>query len=50
MLEAGGLLKLLDLGVVRLPGLEDFPRENIPGTHTSPEMFTGEAGNVATDI
>ncbi len=25
MLEAGGSLKLLDLGVVRLPGLEDFP-------------------------
>ncbi len=52
MLEAGGALKLLDLGVVRLPGLEDFPPENIPGTpaYMAPEMFTGEAGNVATDI
>ncbi len=52
MLEAGGALKLLDLGVVRLPGLEDFPPENIPGTaaYMAPEMFAGEAGNVATDI
>ena len=52
MLEAGGSLKLLDLGVVRLPGLEDFPPENIPGTtaYMAPEMFQGEAGDVATDI
>ena len=52
MLEAGGALKLLDLGVVRLPGLEDFPPEAIPGTtaYMAPEMFTGESGNVATDI
>jgi serine/threonine protein phosphatase PrpC len=52
MLEAGGSLKLLDLGVVRLPGLEDFPPEAIPGTaaYVAPEMFSGEAGNAATDI
>ncbi len=52
MLEAGLSLKLLDLGVVRLPGLEDFPPENIPGTtaYMAPEMFKGEAGTVATDI
>ena len=52
MLEAGGSLKLLDLGVVRLPGLEDFPPDAIPGTtaYMAPEMFTGEAGTVATDI
>jgi len=52
ILEAGGSLKLLDLGVVRLPGLEDFPPANIPGTvaYMAPEMFQGEAGNVATDI
>jgi serine/threonine protein phosphatase PrpC len=52
MLEAHGSLKLLDLGVVRLPGLEDFPPDAIPGTtaYMAPEMFTGEAGNVATDI
>ena len=52
MLEAGLAVKLLDLGVVRLPGLEDFPPENIPGTtaYMAPEMFVGEAGNAATDI
>ncbi len=52
MLEAGASLKLLDLGVVRLPGLEDFPPDAIPGTtaYMAPEMFTGEAGNVATDV
>ncbi|MBW4089756.1 MAG: bifunctional protein-serine/threonine kinase/phosphatase [Proteobacteria bacterium] len=52
ILEAGGSLKLLDLGVVRLPGLEDFPPDAIPGTaaYMAPEMFAGEAGNVATDV
>ena len=32
ILESGGSLKLIDLGVVRVPGLEDFPPEDIPGT------------------
>jgi serine/threonine protein phosphatase PrpC len=52
MLEGGGPLKLLDLGVVRVPGLEDSPTEDIPGTpaYMPPEMFEGEAGNEATDI
>jgi serine/threonine protein kinase len=53
MLEAEGSLKLLDLGVVRLPGMEDFPPEATPGTvaYMAPEMLvSGEAGNVATDI
>jgi hypothetical protein len=52
ILEGGESLKLLDLGVVRIPGLEDFPPENIPGTaaYMAPEMFTGEPGNEATDI
>lgn len=52
MLEDGGSLKLLDLGVVRVPGLEEFPPENIPGTaaYMAPEMFEGEAGNEQTDI
>ena len=52
ILEAGGALKLIDLGVVRIPGLEDFPPSDIPGTaaYMAPEMFAGEAGNVATDI
>jgi serine/threonine protein phosphatase PrpC len=52
ILEGGGSLKLLDLGVVRLPGMEDFPPTDIPGTpaYMAPEMFAGEPGNSATDI
>ena len=41
ILEGGGKLKLLDLGVVRVPGWEDFPPEDIPGT---PRLYG--AGNV----
>jgi serine/threonine protein kinase len=52
MLEHGGGLKLLDLGVVRVPGLEDEAPTEIPGTaaYMAPEMFEGEPGNEATDI
>jgi hypothetical protein len=52
ILESGGSLKLIDLGVVRVPGLEDFPPEDIPGTlgYMAPEMLGGEPGNEATDI
>jgi serine/threonine protein phosphatase PrpC len=52
ILEDDGALKLIDLGVVRVPGLEDFPPSDIPGTvaYMAPEMFAGEAGSEATDI
>ena len=52
ILERDGSLKLIDLGVVRIPGMEDFPPEDIPGTtaYMAPEMFTGEPGNEATDL
>jgi serine/threonine protein phosphatase PrpC len=52
ILEAGGSLKLIDFGVVRIPGLEEAPPEDIPGTaaYMAPEMFEGEPGNEATDI
>ncbi|HML10038.1 MAG TPA: protein kinase [Stellaceae bacterium] len=52
IVETGGALKLIDLGVVRVPGLEEFPAENIPGTaaYMAPEMADGEAGNEQTDI
>jgi serine/threonine protein phosphatase PrpC len=52
ILEGGGALKLVDLGVVRVPGWEDFPPADIPGTraYMAPEMLEGEAGNEATDI
>jgi serine/threonine protein kinase len=52
ILEDVRSLKLIDLGVVRVPGLEDFPPEDIPGTpgFMAPEMFAGEGGDEATDI
>jgi serine/threonine protein phosphatase PrpC len=52
ILEGGGSLKLIDLGAVRVPGFEDFPPEEIPGTraYMAPEMAPGEPGNEATDI
>ena len=52
ILEQDGALKLIDLGAVRIRGLEDSSPERIPGTeaYVAPEMFTGEPGNEATDI
>jgi serine/threonine protein kinase len=52
IIEGGGSLKLIDLGVVRVRGLEDSPPDDIPGTpaYMAPEMFKGEPGNEATDI
>ena len=52
ILEGGGRLKLIDLGVVRVPGLEDFPADAIPGTkaYMAPEMAAGEPGNELTDL
>jgi serine/threonine protein phosphatase PrpC len=52
ILESEGSLKLIDLGVVRVLGLEDSRPEDIPGTpaYMAPEMFDGEPGNEATDI
>jgi serine/threonine protein phosphatase PrpC len=52
ILESEGSLKLIDFGVVRVPGIEDSPPEDIPGTaaYMAPEMFDGEPGNEATDI
>jgi len=52
MLERDESLKLLDLGAVRVLGLEDSPPEDIPGTaaYMAPEMFDGESGNEATDL
>ena len=52
LLEGAGSLKLLDLGVARVPGLEDAASTEIPGTlaYMAPEMLSGDAGDEATDI
>lgn len=51
LLTSGGL-RLVDLGVARVPRLEDFPAQDIPGTpsYMAPELFAGEPGNEASDL
>ncbi len=51
LLERGGGLRLIDLGVVRLPMLEDFPGADIPGTpsYMAPELFDGQPGDELSD-
>jgi serine/threonine protein kinase len=51
LLENSGL-KLLDLGVARLPAWDEEPDSTIPGTasYMAPEQFKGERGTVATDL
>lgn len=51
MLPTGGGLKLVDLGVARLPRVDEFAGDEIPGTpsYLAPEMFGGERGSEATD-
>lgn len=45
-------LKLLDLGVARLPGIEETIPEEVPGTpsYMAPELFDGHAGDEVTDV
>ena len=49
---AGWTLKLLDLGVARLPGIQDGVDEDIPGTPSfmAPELFDGQAGDERSDV
>ena len=51
MLTADGGLKLIDLGVARLPKVDDVVLDDIPGTpgYLAPEMYRGEAGSEASD-
>jgi serine/threonine protein phosphatase PrpC len=51
MLTEGEGLKLIDLGVARLPRVEDFHGDEIPGTpgYMAPEQFEGNAGDALTD-
>jgi serine/threonine protein phosphatase PrpC len=55
ILQPEGDLKLIDLGVARLPGLDDFPAgpaSNTPGTpsYMAPELIDGQAGNEKSDL
>ncbi len=45
-------LRLLDLGVARLPGIDASASEDIPGTpsYMAPELFAGAAGDERSDV
>jgi serine/threonine protein phosphatase PrpC len=51
ILARNGGLRLVDLGVARLPELEDFPASHAPGTpsYMAPELYDGGAGDESTD-
>jgi serine/threonine protein phosphatase PrpC len=51
ILETDGGLKLIDLGVARLPRVEEFAEAEAPGTpgYKAPEMFAGAPGDALTD-
>lgn len=52
ILESSGGLRLIDLGVVRLPRVEDFPAPDTPGTpsYMAPELFAGQPGDELSDV
>lgn len=52
VLQPGGALKLIDLGVARLPNIDDFPASSTPGTpsYMAPELHAGAPGDVQTDL
>ena len=51
MLTGPDSLRLIDLGVARLPRIEDFPDALIPGTpgFMAPEQYDGNHGDALTD-
>jgi len=51
ILETNGGLKLIDLGVARLPRIEEFAEAEAPGTvgYKAPELFAGYPGDALSD-
>lgn len=52
LLEKGGGVRLLDMGVAWLPGFSDVLDEGIPGTpsYMAPEMYQGHRGDERSDV
>jgi serine/threonine protein kinase len=52
ILQPDGGLRLLDLGVARLPNIEAFPADSVPGTpsYMAPELIAGQPGDEKSDI
>ncbi len=52
ILGPDGSVHLIDLGVARIPGLEDLSGPDIPGTPSfmAPELFGGQLGDERSDI
>ena len=44
--------KLIDLGVARLPHLEEFPSSDVPGTasYMAPQLLEGQPGDESSDL
>ena len=51
LLTPGGV-RLIDLGVARLPHLEEFASSDVPGTasYMAPELLAGQAGDESSDL
>ena len=51
ILESNGGVKLIDLGVARLPRIEEFAEAEAPGTpgYKAPELFAGYPGDALSD-
>lgn len=52
LLTEDGGLRLLDLGIARLPAWDEDAAEPLPGTpsYMAPELFQGERGSIASDV
>lgn len=51
ILTSDGGLKLIDLGIARVPNFKELPENEVPGTasYMAPELFKGELGDAISD-